>query len=495
MWSMTLVPVYGVVLTLLFVYGINILHLTYLALRHRYRSTHHLPLDDLPHVTIQLPIYNELYVARRVIEAACALDYPKDRLEIQVLDDSTDATRFVIAALIEHYQAHGVRIVHRHRMQRVGYKAGALAEGLKDARGEFIAIFDADFVPAPDFLKRVLGAFAEPEVGFVQARWGHTNAGYSLLTGVQEIAIDAHFAIEQYARAQAGYLMNFNGTAGVWRRAAIEAAGGWRSETLTEDLDLSYRAQFAGWKPVYMRDVVVPGEIPVTLNAFRRQQYRWARGSIECAIRLLPQLWRKPYPFVIKLQGTLHLTGYGVQLLMVVVSLLYPFVLLTNSSTQPLFNLSVVFMLTFCAPSIYFLMGQREIGKSWWRSIPYVLGLNILGAGMMYHNAGAVLSPLLDRKPAEFERTPKFGITEDAQAWRGKAYQLRLSWTVCLESFMLFYNINSLRLALETQNWSIAFFAALFAVGCATILTLLLVQSFEQHWQQRVSRRYSEQDV
>jgi cellulose synthase/poly-beta-1,6-N-acetylglucosamine synthase-like glycosyltransferase len=493
MWLTILVLIYGAVLTLLFIYGINILYLTYLALRHRQYSGSYQSLDHLPTVTVQLPIYNELYVARRVIDAACALDYPL--LEIQVLDDSTDATRFVVAALVEHYQAHSIQIVHLHRTQREGFKAGALAEGLKIAQGDFIAIFDADFVPEPDFLRRVLPVFSDLEVGFVQTRWGHTNADYSLLTRVQSIAIDAHFAIEQYARAQAGFLMNFNGTAGVWRREAIETAGGWRSETLTEDLDLSYRAQFAGWKPAYLRDVVVPGEIPVTLNALRRQQYRWARGSIECAVNLLPQLWRKPYSLLTKLQGTLHLTGYAIQLLMVLVSLLYPLVLIIDHSVEPLFNLTVIFTLTFCAPSVYFLMGQREIGKSWWKAIPQVLGLNILGAGMMYHNAGAVLSALLDGKSAEFERTPKLGITEKAQTWRGNVYQLRPNWSLGFESLMLFYNLNSLRLAIKTQNWSIAFFAGLFAIGCAAVLLMSLAQFFEQQWQYHIHTRYSEQDV
>jgi hypothetical protein len=329
----------------------------------------------------------------------------------------------------------------------------------------------------------------------VQTRWGHTNADYSLLTRLQAIAIDAHFSVEQYARSQVGFLMNFNGTAGVWRREAIESAGGWRSATLTEDLDLSYRAQFAGWKPAYLRNVVVPGEIPVTLNAFRRQQYRWARGSIECATRLLPQLWSSSFPRMHKLQGTLHLTGYCVQLLMVLVALLYPFVLHANHAIKPLFALSAIFTLAFLAPTIYFLMGQREIGKPWWRAIPLVLGLNVLGAGMMYHNAGAVLAALLDGNTPEFERTPKFGITEKAHSWGGKAYQLRLSWGLVFEGLMLFYNLNTLRLAVELQNWSIAFFAGLFALGCAFMLLLALAQSFEQHWQHRMQTRYTQQDI
>lgn len=488
---MLIAAIYGIALSLLFIYGVNILYLSWITSRCRPQATGVVPPTEFPLVTVQLPIYNELYVAKRVVEAVVRLDWPA--LEIQVLDDSTDETQALLAGLVERYHSQGVNITHLHRAERIGYKAGALAEGLQQANGEYIAIFDADFLPAPDFLRQTMPAFANPHTGFVQARWGHLNAPYSLLTQFQSLAIDAHFAVEQYARAQAGFLMNFNGTGGVWRKAAIESAGGWQAHTLTEDLDLSYRAQLAGWQAAYLRDVVVPGEIPVTLNAFRRQQNRWARGSIQCAMRLLPRVWRASLPLMTKFQATLHLTGYAIQLLMVIVAVLYPWVLLLDyTRIQPLFNLTAIFTLTFLAPTLYFALGQREIGNPLWQRWPLILGLNLLGAGMMYHHAWSVVAALFSRQAVEFERTPKFGITQKHDSWQQKTYQLRFQRGLIFEGLMLLYNLNTVRLAVLAESWSIAFYALIFALGGLLILALTVAE-LPIRW--HTAQRYSQQEI
>ena len=298
-WLETLfVPVaviYLLVVAALFVYGINFYYLAWHAWKQRgdlWEKPGLEELHPLPMVTVQLPIYNEWYVVERLIESSAALEYPRDLLEIQVLDDSTDETRSLIAETVARVRQKGINILHMQRSDRRGYKAGALAEGLKAARGEFIAIFDADFLPASDFLKKILPYFNGDRIAFVQARWGHLNRRYSLLTFLQSLSIDAHFAVEQLARAGLGLWFNFNGTAGVWRKSAILDAGGWRAETLTEDLDLSYRAYLRGWSARYAGNVEVQAELPVSFTAYRCQQHRWARGSFECAVRYLPLIWR-----------------------------------------------------------------------------------------------------------------------------------------------------------------------------------------------------------
>src|SRR5450759_10179 len=288
---------YFFVLIILAVYGWHRYYLVYLYMSNRDKEAKPgPPLDPLPVVTIQLPLYNEMYVADRLIESVCRIDYPRDRLEIQVLDDSVDETRGIAELAVRRFAAQGIDIKYYHRTDRVGYKAGALEAGLKVARGEFVGIFDADFIPTADFLTTLMPHFSGPAIGMVQARWGHINQDYSLLTKIQAILLDGHFVLEHGGRNRAGRFFNFNGTAGVWRRAAIIDAGGWQHDTLTEDLDLSYRAFLRGWQAVYLRDVVVPAELPVTFSAFRRQQHRWARGSLECAMNLLPRVWKADQP-------------------------------------------------------------------------------------------------------------------------------------------------------------------------------------------------------
>ena len=299
-----LLGLYYSILGVLALYGVHRLVLVVLYARHRRRGAPRPPApEEWPRVTVQLPLYNELYVARRLIDAVCRLDYPRDRLEIQVLDDSTDETAEIVRAEVARRRAAGFAIHHLRRAERTGFKAGALAAGLERTGGELIAVFDADFVPGPEFLKAAVPYFADPRVGMVQGRWEHLNRDYSLLTRVQALLLDGHFVIEHAARNRAGCFFNFNGTAGVWRRAAIAAAGGWRHDTLTEDLDLSYRAQLAGWRFVYLPDLSVPAELPVDVGGFKSQQYRWAKGSIQTARKLLGRVLAAPLPLRVKARG------------------------------------------------------------------------------------------------------------------------------------------------------------------------------------------------
>jgi cellulose synthase/poly-beta-1,6-N-acetylglucosamine synthase-like glycosyltransferase len=471
--------IYLLVVGLLFIYGVNFLYLTILALRRRGDPAAP-QLTELPRVTVQLPIYNELYVAERLVRAAAGLDYPRDRLEIQVLDDSTDETSLRVARLVRRLQAEGVDIHHVHRANREGYKAGALAAGLETARGELLAIFDADFVPGADFLQRTVASFGDPQVGFVQARWEHLNRDTSLLTRLQALAIDAHFMVEQVARSGGGYWFNFNGTAGVWRKAAIVAAGGWRADTLTEDLDLSYRSFLHGWKAVYLRDVTVPAELPASFNAYRRQQQRWARGSIECAVELLPQVWRSSVSLAAKVQATLHLTGYFIHLLLAALTFLYlPVWMLAQRHPQlvSLFGLAVIFNLTALAPSSMFAAAQRQKGRSWLRQLPEILFLTVLGCGMMLNTARAAFQVLV-RRPGSFERTPKYGLAGGRRQWTARArYHLKIDALVALEALLALWSSGVAWLAIRTSSWGIAFYAALFASGLLFVSGMSVLQS------------------
>lgn len=453
---------------LLFVFGVNFLHLTYLAWRDR-DPPNDPPMDrPWPRVTVQLPIYNELYVARRLIEATARLDYPRERLEIQVLDDSTDETLKQVGETVARLRERGLEVVHLRRRNRQGFKAGALAEGLKHARGDFLAIFDADFIPNREFLKRTIPHFFQDErVAFVQTRWGHLNRDYSLLTFLQSLAIDAHFMVEQHARSQASYWFNFNGTAGVWRRKAIEDAGGWMTDTLTEDLDLSYRAFLRGWKAMYLRDVEVPAELPVSFSAFRRQQGRWARGSLECALKLLPRVWKADVSLRLKLEATLHLTGYSVHLLLFTLASLYPLVLILSlryPSLLSLFGIAVFFNATAFVPTAFFVVAQRRLGRRWVNALPMIFFMTALGAGMMLNTVRALLEILLGRKRS-FERTPKFGILRRDQRWRGKGYQIELDSIVFAELAFALVNLGTVWLGVRLGNWVIAAYAGLFSLG------------------------------
>lgn len=366
---------------------------------------------DLPVVTVQLPVYNESAVVERLIDAAAALDYPADRLEIQLLDDSTDETTARAAAAITRHRARGIDLVLVRRDSRVGYKAGALANGLKSARGEFVAVFDADFVPSPDFLQRMLPHFVDPAVGLVQARWGHLNREQSMLTAAQAVMLDAHFLLEHAVRMSRGLFFNFNGTAGVWRRECIEDAGGWSYDTLTEDMDLSYRAQLRGWRFVFDAGVVVPAELPSSMRAFQSQQHRWAKGSIQTARKLLPAVFASKLPLAVKIEAFFHLTSNAAYPMLLTLGLLLLPVMLGQSVLPPaaVWALQGLVLVTGVLPVTLFLAGgQRETGARGWPLVRDTVAALVLGVGLSLNNSRAVLQGF-GSEVGEFERTPKTG--------------------------------------------------------------------------------------
>ena len=477
---------YLLVVILLFAYGLNFLYLTWIAWRSGRQAVAPEalpePWTDWPAVTVQLPIYNELYVVERLVEAAARLDYPAGKLQIQLLDDSTDETTELAQLAAARWRAAGIDIMVQHRQDRQGYKAGALQQGMATATGEFIAIFDADFVPPPDFLQRTLPHFDAANVAFVQTRWGHLNRRYSLLTFLQSLALDAHFMIEQFARSRGAYLFNFNGTAGIWRKAALEAAGGWQADTLTEDLDISYRAYLQGWVGRYARDIVVPAELPVHFAGFRRQQHRWARGSLECAIKHIPQIWRQP----ISRGRKIHLTGYGIHLLMLIMVLLYPAVLAITQAYPglvSLFGLGYVFNLSALAPIILFATGQQQIGRSWQRLMPRLIFVMVAGVGLMVNTARAALQILL-RRSDSFERTAKFGIQKRRQIWTNKRYQLGLDPIIFWELGLVFYTSWTIYLAWQLDNWAIVIYGSLMSAGLLFVVGMTITHTLAVRWQQ-----------
>ena len=366
---------------------------------------------DLPIVTVQLPVFNEAQVVTRLIDAAAALDYPRERLEIQVLDDSTDETREHAALAVARHRALGVDIHHRVRPRRSGFKAGALAEGLASARGGLLAVFDADFVPPPDFLRRLVPRFADPGVGMVQARWTHLNRARSALTTAQATLLDAHFMVEHPARMHGGLFFNFNGTAGIWRRACIEDAGGWSDDTVTEDLDLSYRAQLKGWRFVFDESVEAPGELPADVGALRSQQRRWTRGAIQTALKLLPAIARAPIARRVKLEAFVHLTGNAAYPLLLALGLLLLPVLMGPASLPraTVWAIQVgVLALGVMPVCLFMAAGRRALGGGPWAIARDVAGAMLLGVGLSANNARAALAGAIGRA-GEWERTPKTG--------------------------------------------------------------------------------------
>ena len=373
---------------------------------------------SMPVVTVQLPVFNESRVISRLVDTAAALEYPAGRLEIQVLDDSTDETSARAAEAVARHRARGVDIHHLRRRQRDGFKAGALAAGLARARGELVAVFDADFVPPADFLLRLVPRFSDPAVGMVQARWGHLNRAHSPLTAAQATLLDAHFQIEHRARMGAGLFFNFNGTAGVWRRACIEDAGGWSHDTLTEDLDLSYRAQLKGWRFVFDEAVEAPGELPGDMEALKSQQRRWTRGAIQTARKLLPAVWRAPLPRRIKLEALVHLTSNVAYPLLLALGLLLLPVLLAPSSLPPaaVWGIQAAVVALGVVPVCVFLAaGRRAAGAGLAQSLRDVPAALVLGSGLSVNNARAVLEGF-GRRVGDWERTPKTGDTAQKRA-------------------------------------------------------------------------------
>ena len=480
--TLVVVVLYLIAAVALFLYGLNAYLLLAVHWRHRRRGEAAPvpgPPGEWPSVTVQLPLYNERYVARRLLETVGALDYPRDRLEIQVLDDSTDDTSHIVAETAARLRERGLTIVHLQRRVRTGFKAGALAAGLKEASGEFLAIFDADGMPDPDFLRRTIPHFADPAVAVVQVRWGHLNQGFSVLTIAQALGIDAHFAVEQSARCWGGLLLNFNGTAGVWRKAAIEDAGGWTHDTLTEDLDASYRAQLRGWRIVYRPDLVCPAELPVLITGFKSQQRRWATGSIQTARKLLPLVVRAPLSPWVKYQAFMHLTYYAIHPAMLTAVLLSVPMLgaaPAASGGDVVFGLGLTFSLGVLGPGILLLYAQRVLDPGWWRHAWRLPALMIIGVGVAWSTSLAVLGALI-RSDLEFVRTPKFGIGPAGGHWRGKRYTDRRPWDAAVELAIGAYCAWSAWLFGVHGHYTAVPLLVLYATGFVTVGTLTLLHA------------------
>ena len=437
--------------------------------------------EELPRVTVQLPLFNEVYVVGRLLAAVTAMDYPRERLEIQVLDDSTDETRGAAGRAVARYRAEGFDISYLHREDRAGFKAGALEAGLRAAKGQLVAIFDADFVPRPDCLRKLVHFFTDPLVGCAQMRWSHINGSYNLLTRLQTVLLDGHFVVEQTVRNRTGGFFNFNGTAGVWRRRAIELSGGWQHDTLTEDTDLSFRAQLMGWRFVYLLDEDAPSEVPVEINAFKAQQRRWAKGVTEVALKLYPRILRAKLPARVKLEMFFRLTGNVSYPLMILTSLLqFPLLLVRyNQGFQhlllldlPLLLFSTASVVLFYGTAVWHLDGPRARRRL--LHLPLVMGL---GIGLAFSNARAVLEALLGVK-TEFVRTPKYRVEGGGDsAWRRKKYRRGRGWLPAFELSFALYLLLAIRYAAHMGMWGTIPFLSLFCFGYGYTGLMSLLQT------------------
>ena len=465
-----LIP-YFIVLIMLAFYGMHRYQLVYLYFKHSKNKTTDPPsrFAELPKVTIQLPIFNEQYVIDRLVECVCKMEYPADKLEIQVLDDSTDETVEVARAVVERYAATGHNISYLHRTNREGYKAGALDAGLNVSTGEFVAIFDADFTPYPDWLMKVIDHFADPQVGMVQTRWTHLNRNYSFLTEVEAILLDGHFVLEHGGRSRAGVFFNFNGTAGMWRRKAIDDAGGWEHDTLTEDTDLSYRSQLKGWKFKYLQDVECPAELPIEMTAFKTQQARWAKGLIQCSKKDLPKVMRANVSRREKMEAWYHLTANLSYPLMIILStLLMPAMMIRfyQGWFQMLYIDLPLFMASTFSISSFYLVSQKELfPKNWLRTFLYLPPLMGLGIGLTITNTKAVLEAIVGKQTA-FARTPKYRVvTKQDKTVAAKKYRKRLGWIPYIELLIGCYFALTVWYAMANENYFTVPFLFLFVFG------------------------------
>ncbi len=433
-------------------------------------------------VTIQLPLYNELYVVERLINSVCEIDYPKDKMEIQVLDDSTDETTQITARIVEQKLKEGFDIKQIRRGTREGYKAGALKEGMKVAKGEFIAIFDADFIPQKEFLKKTLSFFNESKIGMVQTRWEHINGDYSILTRAQALALDGHFVIEQTVRNKAGFFINFNGTGGVWRKSCIVDAGNWAADTLTEDLDLSYRAQLNGWRFVFLKDFTSPAELPSEINALKNQQFRWTKGAIETAKKILPLVWRSKMPLRVKLQSTFHLTNNIVFPFILLAAILnVPLIFIKNSGPHELyFAVMSLFVLAFVSSFMFYLYSQKDIRADWRKKI-VLFPLFMAGSmGFAVNNSRAVFEGLMSRK-SEFVRTPKYKVVSNKDSWIGNKYSSKkLGMSVIVELIMAIYCLVGIAASIYFFELAALPFQILFFLGFAFVSGTSIKHAFSK---------------
>ncbi|MSO20203.1 MAG: glycosyltransferase [Acidobacteria bacterium] len=500
-----LVP-YFTILIILAILGVHRYYMMYLYYRNRTPRLSPIqdvpvPLgkfSDLPRVTIQLPIFNERYVAERMIEEACKIEYPSERLDIQVLDDSTDETAALARDCVERYAALGHPITYLHRTNREGYKAGALAEGLLQAKGEFVAIFDADFLPPADFLARTIDHFTDPKVALVQTRWTYLNRHFSWLTEVQAILLDGHFVYEHIARTKTGRFFNFNGTAGIWRRVAIDQAGGWEHDTLTEDADLSYRAQLLGWKFVYRPDIECLSELPVEMNAFKTQQARWAKGLIQVGMKILPRVLRSDAPRHVKTEAFYHMTANLSYPLMIVLALLsFPAMIIRfyQGWFQMLYIDLPLMAAATLSVSAFYMGSQRELfPDDWKRSFRYLPLILATGVGLTLTNSWAVFEALMG-KQSEFVRTPKYSLeAQRNQTGRSvgprffrNVYRKRAHWVAMLEVALGVYFLYTVYFAIASANYATAFFLSLFVLGYLGTGLISLFQGRWDRWSEAVT--------
>ncbi|MEM9074602.1 MAG: cellulose synthase family protein [Myxococcota bacterium] len=477
-----LITLYLIALTILGIYGAHRGTLLMLYLRHRHRKTDitkRFEEADLPLVTIQLPMFNEMYVVDRLLEGVASIDYPLDKLHLQILDDSTDETVSIARAKVDELCERGFDAEYIHREDRTGYKAGALENGLKTAKGEFVLVFDADFVPEGDILRKLIHYFTDEKVGMVQARWGHINREYSLLTKCQSMMLDGHFVIEHIARNRSGRFFNFNGTAGMWRKSTIEDAGGWEHDTVTEDMDLSFRAQLKGWKFIYVPDALAPAELPCEMNSFKTQQFRWAKGSAQTTKKLLWTVLKADIPFKVKMEVVFHLTNNFAYLFLVVLALLQlPNMLLRRHMDNPeLLLLDVPLFAATCGSiCVFYLVTHRALYDDLWEAIKRLPLMMALGIGLSVNNARAVLEGLFGND-LEFVRTPKHGVTGNADTWKKKKYKARFPIHSVIEVLFGLYFVVTIALAVVTGSWISIPFLVLFMVGFLYVGSLSLYQA------------------
>ncbi|MCU0369638.1 MAG: glycosyltransferase family 2 protein [Cyclobacteriaceae bacterium] len=467
--------IYSISLLYIFLFSLGQLHLTFVYLREKRKKSIEPPLlKEYPLVTVQLPVFNEKYVVERLLDAVSKFNYPKENLEIQVLDDSTDETTQLIRRKIEALVTQGLNIKIIHRTIRKGFKAGALADSMSSVKGEFIAIFDADFVPEPDFLLKTLPYFADSKIGVVQTRWGHLNRDYSILTQLQAFGLDAHFSIEQTGREAAGSFINFNGTCGVWRKSCIEDAGGWQDDTLTEDLDLSYRAQLRGWKFHYLEEVATPGELPVIMPAIKSQQYRWNKGAAETARKNFGKVFLSNLPLQNKIHAFFHLFNSSVFVFLLIAAILsIPMLLIKQQHPELvwLFHAGIIFLMGFFSITFFYWIATKRFYKdapvkTFYSLFPRFL---IVSMGLSFHNGVAVLEGLVGRK-TPFIRTPKFNITNKRQPWLGNTYiHTKITLSSWAEALLCLYFIFGIVAGIWFKDGSLIFFHVMLAMGFGSI--------------------------
>ncbi len=471
-------------LCVLFAFGIHGLVMLYY-----FRKTKDVQHNDevlpaeLPVVTIQLPFYNELYVVERLIDSVCRIKYPKDKLEIQVLDDSTDETVDIAKNLVKKYTEEGFDIKYVHRTNREGYKAGALKFGLNTIRGEFVAIFDADFIPNEDFLLKTIPYFKNDNVGMVQTRWEHLNEEYSFLTRTQALSLDGHFVIEQQVRNKAGFFINFNGTAGIWRKATIFDAGNWQADTLTEDLDLSYRAQLKGWKFIYLNDVTSPAELPADINSLKTQQFRWTKGAVETAKKILPMVFKSDLPLKVKLESLVHLTSNIVFPFIVLVALLnIPIVIIKNKfqGLDDYYSIMSIFVVASISTFLFYTFAQKEINMDWRKRL-LLFPVYLAGSmGLAINNSLAVIEALFNKKSG-FVRTPKFKLDATGGDWKAKKYvSKKIGGVVFIELFLALYYLVGIGISIYFLEIAAIPFQLLFLMGFGTVGYMSLKHSLSK---------------